>query len=101
MEAKRRGIEWRGDTLDMARRVLRYYGSNAAPERFAQALDQVFRKGLAAWKSGGHRPGATAYQWAVARVNSLVVGGKGSRTADTKEFEVLPVAVRRKIESMR
>jgi hypothetical protein len=34
-------------------------------------------------------------------VNSLVVGGKTSWTADKKLFEVLPAAVRAKIESMR
>lgn len=96
--AKRRGIEWRGDSLDMAQRVLAYYGGSQkkAPE-FAKALDQVFRKGLAAWKSGGHRPGATAQNWAVARVNSVAVGGKAAWTADTKEFSVLPESVRDQI----
>jgi hypothetical protein len=36
---------------------------------------------MAAWK-GGHRPGATSHQWAFARVNSFIVGGKTRRTAD-------------------
>lgn len=93
--AKRRGIEWRGDAMDMARRVLSQYGgSRAKVDDFARALDAVFRKGLAAWKSGGHRPGATAQNWAVARVNSLVVGGKAAWTADRKQFSVLPQPVR-------
>ena len=98
--AKDRGIEWRGDAQDMAHRVLAYYGAKASPQqvsKFANALDQVFRKGLAAWKSGGHRPGATAQNWAVARVNSLVVGGKAAWTADRKQFAVLPPAVQRAI----
>lgn len=103
-EAKIRGIEYRGDLRDMAQRVLAFYGRRPSArevEAFAEALRASFAKGLAAWKSGGHRPGATAQNWAVARVNSLVVGGKTSWTADKKLFEVLPAAVRAKIESMR
>jgi DTW domain-containing protein YfiP len=103
-EAKKRGIEYRGDLRDMAKRVLMAYSGRAPAnevQQFAEALRASFAKGLAAWKSGGHRPGATAQNWAVARVNSLVVGGKTSWTADKKLFEVLPAAVRAKIESMR
>ena len=103
-EAKIRGIEYRGDLRDMAKRVMVFYGHRATSgevQQFADALRKSFAKGLAAWKSGGHRPGATAQNWAVARVNSLVVGGKTSWTADKKLFEVLPAAVRAKIESMR
>jgi hypothetical protein len=37
----------------------------------------VFRHGMAAWKSG-HRPGAGQDQWAYARVNSFLTGGKGT-----------------------
>lgn len=44
-------------------------------------LKQVYDRGMAAWK-GGHRPGATSHQWAFARVNSFIVGGKTRRTAD-------------------
>lgn len=95
--AERRGIEWRGDALDMARRVLKKYGSRTDPSEFAAALQMSYNKGLAAWKSGGHRPGATAQNWAVARVASLVVGGKTAWTADKKQFSVLPPAVQKKI----
>jgi hypothetical protein len=66
-------------------------------EELAEALQQVYNKGLAAWKSGGHRPGATAKNWAVARVASLVVGGKAAWTADRKQFAVLPKTVQTKI----
>jgi hypothetical protein len=59
-------------------------------ERGAAALTKVYAKGLAAWKSGGHRPGATAKNWADARLASFLVGGKGPRTADRKEFAMLP-----------
>jgi hypothetical protein len=37
----------------------------------------VFRRGMAAWKSG-HRPGAGQEQWAYARVNSFLSGGEGT-----------------------
>jgi hypothetical protein len=103
-EAKKRGIEYRGDFEDMASRVMKFYGHRPSAREvgaFADALRKSFSKGLAAWKSGGHRPGATAQNWAVARVNSLVVGGKTSWTADKKQFAVLPEAVRQRIESMR
>jgi hypothetical protein len=59
-------------------------------ERGVAALTKVYAKGLAAWKSGGHRPGATAKNWADARLASFLVGGKGPRTADRKEFAMLP-----------
>ena len=38
-------------------------------------LRQVYDKGLAAWSSGGHRPGASQHAWAMARVESFVRGG--------------------------
>jgi len=98
--AEERGIEWRGNAYDMARRVFRYYKSRTSDDKveaFADALTSAYNKGLAAWKSGGHRPGATAKNWAVARVASLVVGGKTAWTADRKEFAVLPEAIRKKI----
>ena len=40
-------------------------------------LKQVYDRGLAAYKTG-HRPGATAPQWAMARVNSFITKGKGT-----------------------
>jgi hypothetical protein len=44
-------------------------------------LKQVFNRGLAAWKTG-HRPGAGQHQWAYARVNSFIMGGKTRTTGD-------------------
>ena len=43
-------------------------------------LKKVYDRGLAAYK-GGHRPGTTAPQWAMARVNSFLTGG-GARKSD-------------------
>jgi len=40
-------------------------------------LKQVYDRGLAAYKTG-HRPGATAPQWAMARVNSFITKGEGT-----------------------
>lgn len=44
-------------------------------------LKQVYDRGMAAWKTG-HRPGAGPHQWAFARVNSFIVGGKTRDTTD-------------------
>lgn len=46
---------------------------------------KVYDKGLAAWATG-HRPGATAAQWARARVYSFITGGKTTRTADQQLY---------------
>jgi len=44
-------------------------------------LEQVWDRGLKAWTTG-HRPGATAQQWAIARIYSFLSGGKTQSTAD-------------------
>lgn len=49
------------------------------------ALATVYRKGLAAY-GGGHRKKIGQHQWAMARVNSFLVGGK-ARKVDSKEWE--------------
>jgi Family of unknown function (DUF5824) len=36
-------------------------------------LNTVYNRGLKAWKTGGSRPGATASQWAVARLYKYVL----------------------------
>ena len=38
-------------------------------------LKKSYDRGIPAWK-GGHRPGTTQQQWAFARVNSMLTGGK-------------------------
>ena len=40
------------------------------------ALNTVYNRGLKAWKMGGSRPGATASQWAIARVYKFVLVSK-------------------------
>lgn len=44
-------------------------------------LNHVFRKGLAAWRTG-HRPGATQGEWAHARLASFLLCGKTYYTTD-------------------
>lgn len=44
-------------------------------------LRQVFKRGMAAWRSG-HRPGVAPQQWALGRVNSFITGKGGARKAD-------------------
>jgi hypothetical protein len=44
-------------------------------------LKKVYNRGMAAWKTG-HRPGTTPQQWAMARVNSFITGGKTRTTGD-------------------
>ena len=49
------------------------------------ALKTVYRKGLAAWKTG-HRPGTSQHQWAMGRVNSFLTGGK-ARKVDAAQWK--------------
>ena len=48
-------------------------------------LDTVYNRGLKAWKTGGSRPGANPYQWAIARVYKYVLVTKGK--AQTTKFD--------------
>lgn len=97
-EARARGIEWRGSTDEMAGRVLAYYGVRSGKRELSEALRLSYARGLAAWKSGGHRPGATARNWADARVHSFVTGGKTTWTGDADLFRSLPKSLRAAIE---
>jgi hypothetical protein len=49
-------------------------------------LRQVYNRGQSAWKVG-HRPGTTPQQWAMARVNSFVTGGKTTKMQDKKLYQ--------------
>jgi hypothetical protein len=46
-----------------------------------KTLKTVYNRGMAAWRTG-HRPGASAHAWGMARVHSFVLHGKTYRTAD-------------------
>lgn len=89
--ARSRGLS--GDPRVGAEAAGRLYGEPVS----ASVLQDAYRRGLAAWASGGHRPGASGPQWAAARVASLLVGGKTAWTADKDLFGRLPSKVRRAI----
>jgi len=46
-------------------------------------LKKSYDRGMAAWKTG-HRPGTTPQQWAFARVNSMLTGGKADPDLQSK-----------------
>ena len=50
-----------------------------------KVLNTVYDRGLKAWKTGGSRPGATAQQWAIARVYKFILISKGK--ASTKRMD--------------
>lgn len=52
------------------------------------ALTAVYRKGMGAFYSSGSRPGMGAHQWAMARVNSFLKGGKARKVDDTQWKQV-------------
>jgi len=45
-------------------------------------LKKVYDTGVAAWSTGGHRRGASQHAWAMARVQSFVLGGPTSQGPD-------------------
>lgn len=49
-------------------------------------LRQVWNRGYAAWKTG-HIPGTTPQQWAMARVNSFLVGGRTTEVGDKALYQ--------------
>ena len=58
-------------------------------------LRQVYRRGIAAWKTG-HVPGTTPQQWGMGRVNSFAVGGKTTKMADKALYKQAKAAKARK-----
>lgn len=50
------------------------------------ALIAVYKKGLGAFYSSGSRPGMTSHQWAMARTNSFLKGGK-ARQVDAAQWK--------------
>lgn len=58
-------------------------------------LRTVYNKGMAAWRTG-HRPGVSQQQWAMARVNSFITGGKTTQKADKSLYQRAKKAKRKK-----
>ena len=85
--ARERGFT--GSLANKAKVASAYYGGKIP----VSILKEVKRKGMAAWASGGHRPGQTSHSWGEARVNSFLVGGKAFFTADNKLARELPKKV--------
>lgn len=57
--------------------VMETLRKKAAKSKFTPSqLKKSYDKGLAAYMSSGSRKGMTAHQWAMARVNSVIRGGK-------------------------
>jgi len=95
--AERRGIQirYKGAQPDFkatARAALRYYKTKGDVDEIADLLEQSYDKGLKAWQTGGHRPGASQRNWGDARVHSLLVGGKTAwyASADRKQVRQFP-----------
>jgi len=55
-----------------------------------KAINEVFKKGEAAYYSGGSRPNQTPQSWAYARVYSYIMGGNARKVDDeiTKKYNV-------------
>lgn len=51
-------------------------------------LKEVYDRGMEAWVTS-HRPGANQHQWAYARVNSFITGGKTQKTTDSDLWEMV------------
>lgn len=104
--ARARGFDRGGPVRSLADQVAAagaYYLpgglTRAEHQRTLAAVRAVYRRGLAAWQSGGHRPGASQTSWGLARVASFLVGGRTARTADRDLFAELPPALAAAIEA--
>jgi len=50
--------------------------AKAASSKYSKStLKKVYKRGLGAFASSGSRPGMSAHQWAMGRVNSFIKGG--------------------------
>lgn len=50
------------------------------------ALKEIYLKGMGAAVTSGRRPGVSPSQWAMARVNSVLTGGK-ARSVDAAQWK--------------
>jgi len=58
-------------------------------------LKKVWDRGYAAWKTG-HVPGTTPQQWAFARVNSFLVGGRTTEVGDKALYQQAKANLKKK-----
>lgn len=58
-------------------------------------LKKVWDRGYAAWKTG-HVPGTTPQQWAMARVNSFLVGGRTTEVGDKALYKQAKANLKKK-----
>ena len=63
------------------------------------ALRAIYNKGLAAWRTG-HRPGASQHAWGLARVNSVLTGGK-ARKVDAVQWKQIQKYRKKKRKSKK
>jgi len=68
--AKKRPAKRKGSVMETLRKKAK--GSKFT----ASQLKKSYDKGLAAYASSGSRKGMSSHQWAMARVNSVLRGGK-------------------------
>ena len=68
--AKKRPAKRKGSVMETLRKKAK--GTKFTPSQLKRSYD----KGLAAYASSGSRKGMSSHQWAMARVNSVLRGGK-------------------------
>lgn len=90
--AKSSGRTSRDKFLNAASRV------TDIPKRILKA---VYNKGLAAWATGGHRPGVSQEAWAKARLYSFLTRGKTTEKADAALFAEAQKILKQKNSSFR
>ena len=78
---------------DRAKKALQ----NKAKESNApySALKAIYLKGMGAAVTSGRRPGVSPSQWAMARVNSVLTGGK-ARSVDAAQWKQIQKHRRKK-----
>lgn len=56
-------------------------GNKKRERQIKKGLDEIFDKGMEAYRTSGSRPNQTPFSWAYARIGSVLFGGK-SRNVD-------------------
>lgn len=61
-------------------------GNKLREKQLKKGFDEIYDKGMKAYYTSGSRPNQTPHSWGMARVFSVLFGGK-SRNIDNKEVE--------------